>query len=445
MSSTQSGDTDKQRLEPNDPASNTTGLGVRVSPEPCEIFRQVFALSMASNALYTSNGTQDALLECMQTNLPRIVSAIGGQWTVVWGPVVWKDQPDVEDGPDNTWFIAHSPSVPFDDGSIREAYVVAIAGTNSNSDYGWTENLSVGRVVDFPAWVANGIIEQPVPVNQKDIAPFKTYVANGTAGAVHTLLTERSPPGSASAGLTLYEYLTGIPASESTRVVFTGHSLGGTLAPTLALALVRSGGLKGKAMVYPTAGVSPGNRGFANLFAETFPASSSTCPETEYAVWNTNIINSLDIVPQAWCTKRILSPAQNMKNIPSIYGVPAVRLIEIFAFALRAIANSSGTVYIPLRSRIIPGVSEATPGDVEGFLGLAMKNHNAFYSDLFGVELPELEGCDGLTKKTKEEMLLEYPVIGDIEWEREHPGEMEAAVSALQASEGALDDEEEEE
>lgn len=312
---------------------------------------------MASNALYPSKQDQDTLLNCLQAKLPGIVSAIGGQWKVVWGPVTWKARPDdAKTGPDNAWFIAHSPSVTFDDGTTREAYVVAVSGTNANSIYGWYENLAVGRVVDFTAWVGNGITQLPVPVNRGDIVPTGTYVAYGTAGAVHTLLTEPSPPGSASVGLKLHEYLTNILAPESMRVVFTGHSLGGTLSPTLALALTISGALKVEGLVYATGGASPGNRRFANLFTQTFPTSTSTCPETGYAVWNKNIINSRDIIPQAWCTKRILSPAQNVKNIPSIYGVPTIPFIELVAFWLKASVNKSHIVYAPLPSHILSGV-----------------------------------------------------------------------------------------
>ncbi|KAG1882945.1 hypothetical protein F4604DRAFT_314534 [Suillus subluteus] len=443
MSSVRSGDSDINRLEPNDCASDTTGVEVRVSPEPCEVFQQIFALSMASNALYTLKGDRDALLNCLQAKLPGIISAIGGQWKVVWGPVIWKARPDDADtGPDNTWFVAHSPSVTFDDGSTREAYVVAVAGTNANSIYGWYENLAVGRVVDFTAWVTGGITQLPVPANRGSIVPTGTYVAYGTAAAAHTLLTEPSPPGSASAGLKLHEYLTNILAPDSTRVVFTGHSLGGTLSPTLALALAGSGALKGEGLVYATGGSSPGNRSFANLFAQTFPPSTSTCPDTGYAVWNKNIINSRDIIPQAWCTKRILSPAQNVNNIPSIYGVPTIRFIELVVFWLKANVNKSHIVYAPLPSHILLGVKpEEAPGNVADFLSVALANHNTFYSDVFGVQLPDIE-CEELTKKTEEEILLEYPVIGDIEWGKEHPGEVEAAVAALQAS-GVLDDNEE--
>ncbi|KAG1769486.1 hypothetical protein EV702DRAFT_700212 [Suillus placidus] len=137
-------------------------------------------------------------------------------------------------------------------------------------------------------------------------------------------------------------------APESTRALFTGHSLGGTLSPMLALTLAGLGALKGEGLVYITVGASPGNKGFANIFAQTFPTSTSTCPETGYAVWSKNIINSRDIIPQAWCMKRILSPAQNVKNIPSIYGVPTIPFIEFVVFWLNANANKSHIMYAPL-------------------------------------------------------------------------------------------------
>ena len=166
----------------------------------------------------------------------------------------------------------------------------------------------------------------------------------GTAIIVHTALTDPSS-GAASASLTLHEFLSGIPASSLTRLVFTGHSLGGVLSPTLALALVTSGALKAEALVYPIAGPSPGNGSFANLFSH------------EYAVWNTNIINSLDIVPQVWCTKPEDSPSQNLDNISPIYGSPVLPTIEWGIAFLRAKANLVDTVYMPLQSRIISGGS----------------------------------------------------------------------------------------
>jgi hypothetical protein len=403
---------------------------------------------MASNTTGNLKGTQSALQECMQRGLPGIISKISSQWEVVWGPAIWKAQPENSStGPDNSWFVAYSPSVVFDDGSTHDAYVVAIAGTATYSMYDWTtENFDVGSVVDFPAWVASGITRVPVSVKPKDVIPGGTYTANGTTAAVHTLLTKPSPPGTASAGLTLCEFLSSIPASASTRVVFTGHSLGGALSPTIALALVRSHALQAEVLVYPTAGPSPGNGSFAELFAQTFPASD-TSSDVEYAVWNRNIINALDIVPQGWCTKPKQSPAQNMNNIPPIYGTPVIPFISLCIYFLKVRANSSRTVYIPLQSRILSGGQiTSTDGKVAEFLREARKNHMSFYLGVFGVGPPEfvLEKNSVLAEKTKEEKYLGYPVIGDIEWGNEHRAEAEAIVAAVPASEGACADDSDE-
>jgi hypothetical protein len=399
----------------------------------------MFALSMVANTANDYKGTQSVLQRRLQTELPGIIKArVSGQWEVVWGPVVWKAEPgNSSSGPDNSWFVAYNPSVIFDDGSTHETYVVAIAGTAMTSMRDWeTENLEVDKVVDFSAWVASGITQPPVSVNPEDVIPDGTYAAKGTATAVYTLLIEPSPSGAASEGLTLCDFLSGIRASSSTRLVFTGHSLGGALSPTMALALVRSGALHGKVLVYPSAGPSPGNGSFAKLFAQTFPASQTTS-SVEYAVWNTNIINSLDIVPQAWCTKPKQLPAQNLDNIPLIYGPPIINFIEVCIFFLKAKADISRTVYIPIQSRILSGGNPtSTGGDMISFLREAVMNHTTFYSKLFGVVVSKfmLKMGDELIEKTESEQFLGYPVIGDIEWGNEHRDEAEAAVAAVRAS-----------
>lgn len=267
--------------------------------------------------------------------------------------------------------------------------------------------LAVGRVVDLAAWVGGGIT-QLLPVNRGDIVPTGTYVAYGMAAPVRTLFTEPSPPDSASMGLTLHEYLTIMLAPESTRAVFTGHSLDGTLSPMLALTLAGLGALKGEGLVYITARASPGNRGFANIFAQTFPTSTNTCPETGYAVCAEREKHTVHIRRSNYITHRIRR-------------VLAQCQCQQIAHHVR-----------PTADHILLGVKpEATPEDVTEFLGVALGNHNAFYNDMFGAKLLDLE-CNELAKKT--EMLLEYPVIGDIEWGKEHPAEVEAAVAAPHAS-----------
>ncbi|CCM00459.1 uncharacterized protein FIBRA_02492 [Fibroporia radiculosa] len=417
---------------------------------PFDVFQQVFGLSMASNAVNNFKGTQTNLQARLQAVLPGLLPLLG-EWAVVWGPVVWKVNPDNDkSGPDNSWYVAHNPAVRFEDGTIRPAYVLAIAGT-ADSEYDWPhENFWVNQVAAFDKWVAAGIKNVPEPVPGPEVAPGGTYIAMGTVNAVHTLLTVAPPPGAAAAGSTLIDFFSDLPATSTRRILTTGHSLGGALSPTIALALVTSGVLHPQeVLTFPTAGPSPGNHGFTDLFNQTFP--QRLCADASargYQVWNLNIANSIDIVPQAWCHISSESPAQNLDNIPTIYGKPALSGVNIATFLLKFQAARSKTVYIPLQSHIVPGTPpKSPPGTMKEFLAEASKQHVQFYLDLFGIQPPpstpnEVLRRDGLVLKSGKEEIRGYPVIGRIEWVREHPEEAKAEVDAAEArGEGKLENE----
>ncbi|KAF9219621.1 hypothetical protein BS17DRAFT_386584 [Gyrodon lividus] len=313
-------------------------------------FQQVFGLSFCSNLVNDQKGTEDNLQRALQGALTHLLPTYG-EWTTVWGPTVWKFKPaEANTGPENSWFVGYNPRLTYADGSVHPTYVVAVAGTPANSGYAWAqENFAVNSVVDFIAWVKAGTSNPPQAVMPKDIVPGTPYAAMGTVRAVQTLLTKRAPEGSASAGSTLVDFLAQLKVSDATRIVFTGHSLGGALAPTLALSLVSSGTVPApSALTYPSAGPSPGNRGFADLFASTFPAQRYPGSETGgYQVWNLNIVNSLDIGPQAWCAIKSLSPEQNLDNIPPIYGRPVLPLILGITLLLKIQACSTAHCVLP--------------------------------------------------------------------------------------------------
>jgi hypothetical protein len=378
------------------------------------VFQQVFGLSLASDAVGGLKGTEANLQATMQSELPNILKLIGEGWEVAWGPKVWKYIPNESiTGADNVWFVAKNPAVTFEDGKDYNTFVVAMA--DSATVYDWlVENFGVCSVVDFPAWIAGGL--QNAPAKAHSVTNTGTYVAYGTAGGVHTLVSQPAPPGAASAGLLLPDFLASVTRSApDSKLIFTGHSLGGALSPTLALGVLLSGTLcqfdPRNVLVYPTAGPTPGNDHFSELFESTFPKTAGS----DYQIWNCNIVNELDVVPQAWCTHPSLFPLQNLENIPSIYGHPPLLSVDFAVGVAKVNANSSGIIYHPIRSTIFSGTPPAKkPSNFLEFITVAKEEHSTEYEKYFHIISPnsELLIREGVSRKTPEEINLHYPVIG---------------------------------
>jgi len=398
-----------------------------------DIYQQVYGLSMASNLVTHLKGNKWELMDAMvngfqppppasfQPGLQPTIDKLGGRWEVVWGPVVWKKDDWIDwTGAGNVWFVAKAKGVLFPDGQTKDAYVIAIAGTADASSYDWlVEDGDVNSVVDIFDWINSGLNKKPETARVKN----GTYIAAGTAGGLYNLLnTEAQYPGTGK-GL-LVDYLKTIPAAA--RVIFTGHSLGGALAPSLALILLNSQLLSNlqtsNVLTYPTAGPSPGNAKFADLFAETFHLTG-----TDYKAWNSNLWNAIDMVPQAWCTDATLSPARNLTNPPQFYGKKGLALqLELDAeFALLAgDADWSKIIYMPLPGNSFQGAAPANPPKTQAeFFGDAGYQHTVQYSKHIGFSIDPTLAQDipkgveikkGLSSKTTFEVLQSYPVINNI-------------------------------
>lgn len=192
-----------------------------------------------------------------------------GDWSIVW----IADDLAV---PVNFAFIAKSASTG--------AYAIAIRGTYPDpfSSAYWddaNEDSPVGPMQPWPG-----------------AADPAAQVAGGTWTGFQSLL------GLIGAGQSLAQAVAALPATAT--VYVTGHSLGGTLAPVLALWMSEQTGVAVPS-VYAFAGMTPGNAAFAALFGPASPLAGR--------VWRYN--NTLDTVGYGW--DRVLETRRFYQPEPS--------------------------------------------------------------------------------------------------------------------------------
>jgi hypothetical protein len=230
--------------------------------------QKAFVFSMISSAAANMDGTPPQLEQSVIRKFDKVTTAypqyLGAPWQLVWGPVVYQHQETESRVADNTAFVARGTG----DGG-KPVYIVAIAGTNPQSAFDvFTEDLSVLQQDSFGR-------------------PLQGKIANGTR-------IGRDVIESLVSGVSLLEFLRNVGGEDAT-IVFAGHSLGGALVPVVAVDYVANQNLDPKryANIYlcPTAGPTPGDLFFENLYSRTFRARDG---------FNVNLVSSLDPVPHAW-------------------------------------------------------------------------------------------------------------------------------------------------
>lgn len=203
------------------------------------------------------------------------------------------------------------------EGNAEIMYVIGVAGTNSVSPFDWfTEDMTVTGVQKWTDTLFSSPL--PTPINGNDIVSTDAYISQGTAIGVYDLLND---PKMQCNGKQLLAFLldeANDPSNEgkAIEIAVAGHSLGGALSPTLALAIkqfFQNQSLKNDTTVsvsaWPTAGPTPGNQGFANLLHTTLD---------DYV----SIYNERDTVPHAWengMLKKVCSLYTGLNPKPKFY------------------------------------------------------------------------------------------------------------------------------
>jgi hypothetical protein len=181
-----------------------------------------------------------------------------------------------------------------DQGRFLEALVVR--GTNSAAPYDLLEDFGVHSAVAWP-------FGEP--------APLQPQIARGYGLAMQAIAAMEPTAGAAAAGQTLLQWLSALTAEGAAiELICTGQSLGGGLAPTVALWLQNVQGTAWDPKKQATVG--------AISFA------GPTAGDADFAAWSEaclgerliRVVNSLDVAPRTW-------NAAQMTTIPDLYGTIA--------------------------------------------------------------------------------------------------------------------------
>lgn len=256
----------------------------------------VFTVGVFVNFASTAKDPYDAST-AIKGALASIPQSNGnGKWDLVWGPSVsvgtgWNGQLVS----DNAMYVAKQENT--------NNYVIGIAGSNVSSPLDWL--VEDAWVVGTVPW--GQVIGATLPSSDGNpmISPGANVGLNNLLSTTPWLLL----PGGLSK-------LTDFLASESSKngalnLYVCGHSLGGALAPVLALYLQNTSSTwdkSGSSTItgMPVAGPTPGNADFAKYLSGS-------------AVAITGYYNTFDVVPHAWDPS-----TDSLGAIPKLYidGIP---------------------------------------------------------------------------------------------------------------------------
>ncbi|WP_437548039.1 hypothetical protein WME97_48525 [Sorangium sp. So ce367] len=224
-----------------------------------------------SSAVQNTLGDIKGALRSMQDKI--------GTWSVVWGPALYFSDPS--GNPDNIMYVAQQEGT--------NNYVIGIAGTNFANAFDFVyEDLGVTGTTP---WMLLG-------------APAGAAISDGTYLGLANLLNTPASAGTPQAGVKIMDFLAAESKKGALNLAVAGHSLGGALAPTLALyiknvSLLWDASRKSTVLTMPVAGPTPGNKVFADYLNTTVTVDG--------------FYNDRDVVPHVWS-------ASDLSELATIYG-----------------------------------------------------------------------------------------------------------------------------
>jgi hypothetical protein len=320
-----------------------------IPPEQQAIFALGEFAGLSSSV--TGNDIDHATFQAISTALGNAAPTIGA-WNVVWGPAVIQ-QPFGAGYAMNTMYVAQSAATP-------TQYVIAIAGTNPRSILDWI--------------IEDGLVHWQVPWVYALVEARGAKIALGTAIGLAILQNMKPSSQVPGGGSTLVEFLATV-TTQPVQIAAVGHSLGGALAPTVALWLTDTQGFlshwdphrNATLSALPTAGPTAGNAAFAGYSGKKLGERL------------TPYYNTLDVVPHAW-------QASMLQEIPAIY-VPHIPVLPVITNLVQlTLQLSAGGDYTTLPGLTpLAGTFQDVPGvvDLEKFLREVAYQHTTAYDGWF--------------------------------------------------------------
>lgn len=315
---------------------------------PAPLNQQLLMLSFIA---YTGGGIQsddlDAELKGLFEGAIARSPTVQGQWEIVWGPATFVAPKGATAA--NMMFVVQSTASP-------DTYAVVIRGTNMSAVIDLIEDIGVANLAPWTFGAP---------------APLKPRYAGGYAAALAILANMRPAANVPGAGLTLRSFLDGLTAAGPIQLLTTGQSLGGGLAPTLALWLQNTQGADwdrnkvATISTYTYAGPSAGDQDFATWSDSCIGANTF------------RITNSLDVPPLTW-------NSVTMATAPALYGDISLQgLAQVMIDAQLKLVEGRG--YTQIRADQ-PALTGALNPDKTDWFSQMLYQHVYGYLNVLGLQ-----------------------------------------------------------